>query len=74
MKHQFKRILPKQKPNIPEILPCNLCGGEAKIYDWDFNCLYTVICTKCTNGSSTCINEHRAVSRWNRKCLTSMDA
>lgn len=61
----FKRILPRQKPNIPELIRCKLCGGVPLIHE---DCLmYSVECPSCINRQQPCTNVHRAVSRWNKK-------
>lgn len=57
----------KQKPNIPAIEPCAFCGSSARLIDWDFRDMWCVMCDKCTNSNPECINQHRAVSRWNKK-------
>jgi hypothetical protein len=63
----FRRILPDQKPNIPVIEPCALCGSSAKLVDWDFRDCWAVMCNNCNASNPECINQHRAVSRWNKK-------
>lgn len=66
----YKRILPKQKPNIPAIEPCALCGSSnAKLIDWDFRDRWAVSCYNCANSIPECNTQHRAVSRWNKKQL-----
>jgi predicted nucleic-acid-binding Zn-ribbon protein len=56
----------KQLPNIPAIDSCIKCGSSAKLIDWDFRDMWAVMCDKCGYSNSECINQHRAVSRWNR--------
>lgn len=63
----YKRILPEQKPNIPAIEPCVRCGSNAKLLDWDFRDCWAVYCDNCGSINAECNNQHRAVSRWNKK-------
>ncbi len=56
----------KQLPNIPAIKACSKCGSSAQLIDWDFRGMWAVMCDKCPNSNSECINQHRAVSRWNK--------
>ncbi len=68
---KYKRILPKQKPNIPEINNCS-CGNIAELqYIWDYldsyMNVYQVCCNNCNNTGPACSNAHRAISRWNKK-------
>ena len=57
----------KQRPNIPKIIPCKVCGEVGRLYeDFDFRDTWHIECPNLCLTLPDCLNVHRAVSRWNK--------
>jgi len=51
----------------PKILPCQRCGANAQVIDWEFRNLWRVMCDANHTDTKECGSQHRAICRWNNR-------